>query len=150
MRSGMFMTLHKADGDSPMEVSLAMDVGNAFIFPFDARYGALFVRPDDGFIGNFTGCVRGIDNVVFGYAYKFKNIVALEQANVPIIRPNSVLIDAERNPSLRLQALRKIHQREIQWYGKLKYKDGFWKGIVTALFPMLLLCMLCLCLYLLA
>lgn len=145
------MTLHKADSGYPLAVSTLDYVGNAFILPFDTQAGALFETPDENVLNEFTGCARGIDNVEFGCLYVFKAWISdFRQTDIPVIRPDNVLIDAEKNPSKRLKIQRIISRREIKRVSKLYYKCGFWKALAIAAIPMALLCMLCLYLYLAA
>ena len=151
MESVVFMTLHKADSSYPLAVSTLEYQGKAFILPFDTRAGALFEMPDKNILNEFTGCVRGIDNVEFGCMYVFKSLVSdFRNTNIPIIRPDNVLIDAEKNPSKRLKIQRIISHREIKRISKLYYRYGFWKALAIASFPMALLCILCLYLFLAA
>lgn len=151
MESAVFMTLHKADSSYPLAVSTLEYQGKAFIMPFDTQAGALFEMPTDDVLNEFTGCIRGIDNVEFGCMYVFKAWISdFRQTDIPIIRPDTVLIDAERNPSKRLKIQRIISQREIKRVSRLYYKCGFWKALAIASIPLALLCMLCLYLFLVA
>ena len=151
MRSEVFMSLCKPDNDSPMQVTLARDVGEAFVLPVNQSMGLYFERYEKSRLGDITGCTgRGFDNVELGVPYKCKGISHLTGNEKFFIRPDNFLIDAERNPSRRLQIQRTIYQREIGRLLSAKDKEGFWKRLVISVCLLELLCIVCLLIFLLA